>query len=118
MKILFVQPSAGFFMRGTTYPVCRSIMVTASYMKTLGHEVLVYDRCVDFQNGESVVNGFKPDVAMFFLPPTASVRDAIAVSELARENEALIVWGEVVASSFAKQIVEGGYADFVRPSGR
>lgn len=113
MKILFVQPSAGFFMRGTTYPVCRSIMVTASYMKTLGHEVLVYDRCVDFRNEESVVNGFKPDVAMLFLPPTASVRDAIAVSELARENEALIIWGEVVASSFAKQIVEGGYADFV-----
>ncbi len=113
MKILFVQPSAGFLMRGTTYPVCRSIMVTASYMKSLGHEVLVFDRCVDFRDANKVVGSFCPEAAVLYIPPTASVKDAIFVSSLARECGAVIVWAEVVAAAFAEQIVGGGYADFV-----
>ena len=113
MKILFIQPSAGFLMRGTTYPICRSIMVTASYMQSLGNEVLVFDRCIDFRKAEKVVGDFDPDVAMIYLPPTASVKDAIFISSLARQCGALIVWGEVVAAACAPQIVRGGYADFV-----
>ena len=113
MKILFVQPSAGFLMRGTTYPVCRSIMVTASYMKFRGHEVLVFDRCIDFRNAKKVVGDFKPDAAMLYIPPTASVKDAIEVSTIAKECGAVVIWGEVVAAAFAEQIVGGGYADFV-----
>ena len=58
MKILFVQPSAGFLMRGTTYPVCRSIMVTASYMKSIGHNVKVFDRCIDFSKAEKAFDDF------------------------------------------------------------
>ena len=77
MKILFVQPSAGFLMRGTTYPVCRSIMVTASYMKSLGHEVMVHDRCVDFRKAEKIFSSFRPQLLMLYAPPTASVKDAI-----------------------------------------
>ena len=49
MKILFVQTSADFLIRGTTYTVCRSIMTTASYMKSIGHDVMIYDRCIDFR---------------------------------------------------------------------
>lgn len=113
MKILFVQPSAGFLMRGTTYPVCRSIMVTASYMQSLGNEVLVFDRCVDFRNTEKVVKDFNPEAAMFYLPPTASVKDAIYVTGLAKECGAVTAWGEMVAAAFSHEIVEGGYADFV-----
>ena len=84
MKILFVQPSAGFLMRGTTYPVCRSIMVTASYMQSLGHEVLVFDRCIDFRDADKVVTAFGPEFAMFYIPPTASIKDAIEVSTVAK----------------------------------
>lgn len=113
MKILFVQPSAGFLMRGTTYPVCRSIMVTASYMQSLGNEVLVFDRCIDFRNAEKVIKDFKPDAAMFYLPPSASVKDAIYVTGLAKECGAVTAWGEMVAAAFSHEIVEGGYADFV-----
>ncbi len=100
-------------MRGTTYPVCRSIMVTASYMQSLGNEVLVFDRCVDFRDAEKVVKEFNPDAAMFYIPPTASVQDAIYVTGIAKECGAVTVWGEVVAAAFSQQIVEGGYADFV-----
>lgn len=113
MKILFVQPSAGFMMRGTTYPICRSIMVTASYMQSLGHEVLVFDRCIDFRKAEKVIKEFNPDAAAVYLPPTASVKDAMYVSSLARECGAVIVWSEVVAAACSEQIVENGYADFV-----
>lgn len=113
MKILFVQPSAGFLMRGTTYPVCRSIMVTASYMKSLGHEVMVHDRCVDFRKAEKVFDSFRPQLLMLYAPPTASVKDAIEVSTIARKHGCTVVWAEVVAAAFSEQIVGGGYADFV-----
>ena len=78
-------------MRGTTYPVCRSIMVTASYMQSLGNEVLVFDRCVDFRDAEKVVKEFNPDAAMFYIPPTASVQDAIYVTGIAKECGAVTV---------------------------
>lgn len=113
MKILFVQPSAGFLMRGTTYPVCRSIMVTASYMKSLGHEVMVHDRCVDFRKAEKIFSSFRPQLLMLYAPPTASVKDAIEVSTVARKHGCTVVWAEVVAAAFSEQIVGGGYADFV-----
>lgn len=113
MKILFVQPSAGFLMRGTTYPVCRSIMVTASYMKSIGYEVMVHDRCIDFRKAEKIFDSFRPQLLMLYAPPTASVKDAIEVSTVARKHGCTVVWAEVVAAAFSEQIVGGGYADFV-----
>ncbi len=113
MKILFVQPAAGFLMRGTTYPVCRSIMTTASYMKSLGHEVLVHDRCIDFRKFEKVFSSFNPDLMMVHVPPTASLADAIKVSSVAKSKSIPVAWGEVVASALAEHIVENGLADFV-----
>lgn len=113
MKILFVQPSAGFLMRGTTYPVCRSIMVTSSYIKSLGHEVMVYDRCIDFRKTEKVFDFFRPQLLMLYAPPTASLKDAIEVSAIAKDYGCTVVWAEVLASAFSEQIVSGGYADFV-----
>ncbi len=113
MKILFVQPKAGFLMRGTTYPVCRSMMVTASYFKKLGHEVQVFDRCIDFRKSSKVIDEFAPECAMIYVPPTASLDDAKAISAYCRSKGAFIVWGEVVASAVAEPVVETGIADFV-----
>lgn len=113
MKILFVQPSAGFLLRGTTYPVCRSMMVTASYMKSLGHEVLVHDRCIDFRKADEIIDSFKPQFTMIYLPPTASLKDAIEISCHAKSKGSIIVCGEVVAAAFAEQLVREKYADFV-----
>ncbi len=113
MKILFIQPLSGFLMRGTTYPVCRSIMVTASFFKSLGYDVQVFDRCVDFRNAGKVIGEYKPDFVMIYVTPTASIKDAIKLSELSGKNGAYVVWGEVVASAIAEDIVENGYSDFV-----
>ncbi len=113
MKILFIQPSAGFLMRGTTYPVCRSIMVTASYMKSIGHEVKVFDRCIDFSKAEKVFDAFSPEAVVVYVPPTASVKDAVYLSELAKKHNAFVVWCEVVAAAFAEYIVLNRHSDFV-----
>lgn len=113
MKILFVQPEAGFMMRGTTYPICRSLMVTATYMKSLGHEVLIYDKCIDFRKPEKVINSFKPEMVMIYVPPTASLEGAIEISKISKQLGAVIVWAEVVACALSEQLVEKGLADFV-----
>ncbi len=113
MKILFVQPCAGFMMRGTTYPVCRSMMVTATYMKSLGHEVVVHDRCIDFRKAKEVANGFLPEIVMIYVPPTASLKDTIEYSQVARAIKAKVIWCEVVAAAIAEKVVENKYADFV-----
>lgn len=113
MKILFVQPSAGFLMRGTTYPVCRSIMTAAAYMRKLGHDVLVHDRCIDFRKAEKVLDSFRPELVMIYVPPTASHEDAMNFSALSKERGAVVVWGEVVAAALSEIIVGNKCADFV-----
>lgn len=113
MKILFVQPKAGFLMRGTTYPVCRSLMTTASYFKSLGFEVLVFDRCIDFRKSEKIIDSFKPDFVMLYVPPTASIDDAVEISKQSKSKGASVVWGEVVASALAEHIVKENIADYV-----
>lgn len=113
MKILFVQPKAGFLMRGTTYPICRSIMVTATYMKKLGHEVQVFDRCIDFRKYKKVIDSFRPECTMIYVPPTASIDDAKELSAYCRSRGSFTVWGEVVASAVAESVVKTGIADFV-----
>lgn len=113
MRIMFVQPKAGFLMRGTTYPVCRSILVTASYMKSLGHEVMIFDKCIDFRKSKKVIDSFNPEMVMVYVPPTASLEDSAEISELSRKKGAVTVWAEVVASALAEQVVENGLTDFV-----
>lgn len=113
MKILFIQPPAGFLMRGTTYPVCRSMMVTASYLKSLGYEVQVFDRCVDFRKADKVIEGFRPDFVMIYITPTASLKDAIEDSKSSKKCGAYVVWSEVVASAIAEDVVRNGFSDFV-----
>ena len=113
MKILFVQAKAGFQMRGTTYPVCRSMMVTATYMKSLGHEVEVFDRCIDFRNAEKVIGLYNPDLVMVYVPPTASLDDSVKISRISKNNGAVVVWAEMFASSLSEKAVEKGFADFV-----
>lgn len=88
-------------------------MVTASYMKSIGHEVMVHDRCIDFRQAEKIFSSFRPQLLMLYAPPTASVKDAIEVSTVARKHGCTVVWAEVVAAAFSEQIVGGGYADFV-----
>lgn len=113
MKILFVQPKAGFLMRGTTYPVCRSMMVTATYMKSLGHEVLVYDKCIDFRKTIKVLNSFNPEMVMVYVPPTASLEDSAEISRMSKEQGAVVVWAEMLASALSEKVIEKGLADFV-----
>ncbi len=113
MNILFIQPSSGFLMRGTTYPICRSMLVTASFMKSLGYNVLIYDRCIDFQKSAKVISSFSPDFVMVYVTPTSSLKDAVELSKLSKQNGAYVAWGEVVASALSEEIVKNGYADFV-----
>ncbi len=100
-------------MRGTTYPVCRGIMTTATYMKSKGHEVKVHDRCIDFTSPKKTIEAFAPEVVAVFVPPTVSTEDAVRISEIAREKGAAVVWAEVIASAVAEQAVQSGTADFV-----
>ena len=100
-------------MRGTTYPVCRSMMVTATYMKSLGHEVEIFDKCIDFRKNEKVLNSFKPEIVMMYVPPTAELKDTEETSKAAKRFGATVVWAEVLACVFSEQIVEKGLADFV-----
>lgn len=113
MNILFIQPSSGFLMRGTTYPICRSMLVTASYLKSLGYNVMIYDRCINFQKPEKVISSFLPDFVMVYVTPTSSLKDAVELTKLSKQNGATVVWGEVVASAISEEIVKNGYADFV-----
>lgn len=97
MNVLTIQPRGGFMLRGITHPVCRDLMMSATFLKKRGHTVRVWDRCVDRTDFTDPKSGFHADAAVFFISQSSSVKDAIAVSARLRSNGTVIVWADMVA---------------------
>lgn len=94
MNILLIQPRSGFQLRGITFPVCRDLMMTATFLKQNGYDVLVWDRCITPKMPEK---DFRADAAILFLAQSSSVKDAAAVSDRLRAQGICVIWADMVA---------------------
>lgn len=96
-RVLLIQPQGNFMLRGITHPVCRDLMMTATYLRRRGYTVRVWDRCIDSTDLTLPAGGFPADAAIFFISQSSSVKDAIAVSNRLRANGTVVVWADMVA---------------------
>ena len=96
-RVLLVQPLGSFLLRGTTQPICRDLMMTATYLRQRGYSVHVWDRCIDKKDPARGNEVFCADAAIFFISQSSSVKDAIAVSNRLRANGTVVVWADMVA---------------------
>ena len=96
MKVLLIQPRGGFMLRGITHPVCRDLMMSATFLKQRGYDVCVWDRCIEKKESISKT-GFHADAAIFFISQSSSVKDAARVSSRLRADGSVILWADMIA---------------------
>ena len=97
IRVLLIQPQGSFMLRGITHPVCRDLMMTATYLRRCGYTVRVWDRCIEKTDVKRVYEDFQADAAVFFISQSSSVKDAIAVSDRLRAYGTTVVWADMVA---------------------
>ena len=113
MKLLFIQPKAGFLLRGTTHPLCRTVMFAATYMKNNGFEVRVINRCTEQVDIRETAAVYSPDMVILFLSLSGSVQDAVDVSRVFRNAGITVVWAELIAELAPEHCIKTGCVDYV-----
>ncbi len=94
MRVFLIQPHGCFQLRGITHPVCRDLMMSATFLKERGFNVCVWDRCLSRKDPPGL---FEAEAAVIFIAQSSSVKDAAAVSDRLRERGIPVIWADMVA---------------------
>ncbi len=112
MNILLVHPSTGYYTRALSNPL--GIVSIGTYLKQNGHNVKIYDRCVDKTKLKTVIKEFSPDLVGVSLMSSRGLKDAIKVSkELKNQKDVTIVWGGQLPSMQYDLVLDNDFVDFV-----
>ncbi len=111
MKAVFVYPKIENIFMSSNAPL--GIMSIASYLNANGHEAIIYDRFVSKKSIADVLNEFKPDIVGISVIALSYLNDAMKVAEAVKAEHIPVVFGGIVSSSLPKEILDGGYADYV-----
>ena len=103
MKVLFINPSVGYYTRALSNPM--GLLSIATYVKNNGHEVLFEDRSVKKRSISKVIDDFKPDIIGISLMSSRGVKDAIKVSECAKKKGITVVWGGQMPSMQVEEVL-------------
>ena len=74
MKVLFINPSVGYYTRALSNPL--GLLSIATYVKQHGHEVKLEDRCVNKSNINRLLDSYKPDIIGVSLMSSRGLIDA------------------------------------------
>ena len=91
MKVLFINPSVGYYTRALSNPL--GLLSIATYVKQHGHEVKLEDRCVNKSNINKLLDSYKPDIIGVSLMSSRGLIDAEKISKAARARGIPVVWG-------------------------
>ena len=112
MKVLLIFPSVGYFTLGMSNPL--GLLSIGTYLKQNGHDVKIFDRCVDKTKLEKVVNDFSPDIVGLSVMSSRGLKDAIKISKYIKETiKKPVVWGGQFSSLQMNLIMENDYVDIV-----
>lgn len=111
MKVLFVNPSVGYYTRALSNPL--GLLSIATYLKQAGHEVKIYDRCVDKTGIENVLKEFNPQVVGVSVMSSRGLKDAIKISKKLKSLGKTVVWGGQLPSMQMELVLDSDYVDMV-----
>ena len=111
MRVMLINPETKYNARSVSIPL--GLISIATYLKTLGHEVLLLDRTVNKIDMPSEIAKFKPEVAGISVIGHKSMPDAVKISELCKKEGIPVAWGGPLASCISDTILKNGYADYV-----
>ena len=111
MRVLLVYPSAGYYNSGISTPL--GLLSIGTYLEQFGHEVKLYDRCIDKMKLEKVVKAFAPDVVGVSVMSSRALKDAVRVSKFCQKNGLTVVWGGQLPSLQIELVLRSPYVDMV-----
>ncbi|MBR5438283.1 MAG: cobalamin-dependent protein, partial [Clostridia bacterium] len=111
MKILLINPSVGYYTRALSNPL--GLLSIGTYLKQHGHEVKIYDRCVDKTKIETVIKEFDAQIVGVSVMSSRGLKDAIKVSALLKKKGKTVVWGGQLPSMQTELVLDSDYVDMV-----
>lgn len=111
MNILFINPSTSGYTRSVSVPL--GLLSIATFLKSKGYSVRIYDRTVDKTKFETVIDEFDPDVAGISLVSYKSIDDALSLAEKMQEKGIPVITGGPLPSVLAEQTLSHNCFDAV-----
>ncbi len=111
MKILLVNPNTGYYTRALSNPL--GLLSIGTFLKQEGHDVKIYDRCVDKKSLNAVIKSFKSDIVGVSVMSSRGLKDAIKISKVIKSMGKIVVWGGQLPSMQIKLVLENDYVDIV-----
>ena len=111
MNVLLINPSVGCYTRTMTTPL--GLLSIGTYLKQAGHQVRLYDRCVEKVKLNRVMDAFAPDIVGISVMSSRGLKDAIAVSKEMKARGLTVVWGGQLPSMQMDLVIPNEYVDIV-----
>ena len=111
MKILLINPSVGYYTRALSNPL--GLLSIGTYLKQNGHDVKIYDRCVNKTKLRVILNEFDPHIVGISVMSSRGLKDAIKVSKEIKKSGKTVVWGGQLPSMQTELVLENDYVDIV-----
>ena len=111
MKVLLVNPSTGYYTRALFNPL--GLVAIGSYLRSIGHEVKLEDRCIHKEKFEKILDDFSPDLVGVGLMSSRTLKDAIKVSKIAKKRGLPVTWGGAMASMQPEILLKEKYVDTI-----
>ncbi len=111
MRVMLINPETKFNARSVSVPL--GLISIATYLRTLGHEVLLLDRSVKKIDIIHETEKFRPEVAGISVIGHKSMPDSVKITRLFRKKGIPVAWGGPLASCISDTILRNGYADYI-----
>ena len=111
MRVLLIHPSAGYYTSGLSVPL--GLLSIGTYLQQSGHEVKIYDRCMDTAKLRKVVKAFSPEIVGVSVMSSRGLKDAVKVSKYLKKNGLTVVWGGQLPSLQIELVLRSAYVDIV-----
>ena len=111
MRVLLVNPSTGYYTRALFNPL--GLLAIGSYLKSLGHEVRLLDRCVERVRFKELLARFQPELVGVSVMSSRGLKDAIRISRSAKKAGLFVVWGGAMPSMQPELVLRESFVDAV-----
>lgn len=111
MNVLLVNPKTEGYTRSVTLPL--GLISIASFLKSKGHSVRLYDRSVEEDSAQKLARSFKADIVGVSLISYKALEDAVFISEFYKSRGIPVIWGGPLASELPGAVFKNACVDAI-----
>lgn len=111
MKILFIVADTGYYRSGLSNPL--GVLSIATYLKTNGYDVRLYDRNIDRTKIKKIMESYNPDLVGVSVVSARGLKDAARVSAEVKKVGKTVVWGGQMPTMLTELCFDCGCVDYI-----